>query len=261
MLFRSYLQLDNLRLRSNDIRSSLSVTSNYKVNTIEVVNTGGNRGIADNSVLPNIITPNSVPYLRLMPGIYTRNGIAEDYFQVGTSKIDDVIANNANQNTHNKVVIGRVNDEDNTASYTFIEQDYSPSSGVTSIFNKLTPFSEKPTDINYNTTYREIGGIYSYGNIGCSDKILNQWSGRDSNSGPYQSDAEWVRFTKFRYDKDNDQQFGGTNTTGHKKKYGDTFNIEFNTTVKNRRANQIIWNYMDGNPENAQPLKIGRAHV
>lgn len=261
-----YLQLDNLRLRSNDVSDIFGNTIRHKLNTIEVVNTGGTREVSPDGILSNIVTENSMPYLRLMPSIYTRNGIAEDYFQVGTRTVDDVIADNANILTNNKIVIGKVHDDtlldEATTSYTFIEQTIPTTSATASIpqvFTKSVPFSSFPAE-NSATQYSEIGGIYSFGNIGCSDTVLDQYTGETAATGPYTKDSDWVRFTKFRYDQDNDNQYGGTFTGTHSYAYGNTYNIEFNTTVANRRSNQIIWHYKGGADSTAQPLTLSYIH-
>lgn len=261
-----YFQLDNIRIRSNDVQNIIGDDVNYKLNTIEVVNSGGGRGISNGGVLTNVITPGSVPYLRLMPSIYTRNSIAEDYFQVGTRGVDDVVADEANMLTKNKVVIGRVNEDDATSGeanlpYTFIEQTMTSldASIDTQVFNKLTTFSDIPGD-NSTTRAQEIGGIYSFGNIGCSSKIIEQYTGRDDNTGPYDNTSEWVRFTRYRYNKDNDTRYEGENSSGHSRSYGSTYNIEFNTTVANRRSNQIIWHYNGAEGAYDQPLTLSYIH-
>ena len=221
---------------------------------------------------------NLMTYVNVLPGIYTHRVVAEDYIQVGTSKLDDVLGNDAIKNTRSKVVIGkqytasgsRELDWDSYNSPTIIEQDTMINQSSI-IMNKLVPFTYNPAsytnigDVNSVNTpnyYSEIGGIFSMGNIGCSDKLLDPFKG-DSKSGdlPYTNDQEWVRFTKFRYDKDNDSHYGGTeNENKHAKSLGSTYNIEFNTQVSNRRANQIIWQYKGANGENNQPLVLSYIH-
>ena len=272
----AYLQLGNLRLRSNSTKTYFGEpTTQVKLNTIEVVDTNGVEGQQNlNSGLRNIIRTekgNTYPYIRLIPGIYTRNGIAEDYLQVGTRIVDDIQNGDANENTLDKVVIGKYhssNESQSIEDYTFIEQDMRCTindSLNNQIFMKSVPFTTIPSadgnDENYDTHYSEIGGIYSYGNIGCSSAQIPQWCGRDKNTGPYRNDQEWVRFTRYRYDKDNDTTYSGSDISkNHKKIYGNTYNIEFNTNVANHRSNQIIWNYKGGEAEEDQPLILSCVH-
>lgn len=278
-----YLQLDNLRLRSNDISGVINAGVSYKQNTIEVVNADGSRVQSSNKLI-NVRTGKedeqepknrkyAVPYVRIIPGVYTRNLISEDYIQIGTRECDDVLSDEANTKTKNKIVLGKVG-SDNTYdanNYTFLEQDiYNATLDSDSqVFVKSCPFTTLPNgnDQSFNSTnYTEIGGIYSFGNIGCSDKVISHYGGRDSSTGPYNSSSEWVRFTKFRYDHDNDERYGGEYTGEHTKKYGSTYNIEFNTNVANQRANQIIWQYTNGNASNVenskqyQPLTLSYIH-
>lgn len=270
-----YLQLGNLRLRSNSTRTYFNEPlTEVKLNTLEVVDTNGTEGYqTSTSVLRNIINnkENTYPYIRLVPGLYTRNSIAEDYLQVGTRTVDDVKNGDANEKTLDKVVIGKYhlnNDSQNIQDYTFIEQDMRCTIGGSldnHVFMKSVPFTNIPpegeNDENYNVHYSEIGGIYSYGNIGCSSAQIPQWCGRDKDTGPYKNDEEWVRFTRYRYDKDNDTTYNGSDTSkNHKKVYGNTYNIEFNTNVSNHRSNQIIWNYKGSEAEEDQPLILSCVH-
>lgn len=232
-----YLVLGNLRLRSNYVSSY----SDTKQNTIETLN--------------NV----DLPYIRIKPRTYSEQYLAEELIQIGTTKYDDLIDNNAQNETLNRIIMKRVglNDTDNTENaFTYFEQDFRIANGKSAVFNKMIPTINNKDIIGYNGAsylspkYEEISGIYSAGNIGCSAKWLN--TGRinenmGDNNDPYVDEAEWVRFTRFRYDLDRDQVNGGTNTLAHDstngRKWGDTYNIEFNTNVANRRANQIIWRY------------------
>lgn len=264
-----YLQLDNLRLKSNNVLNILSDDPiHYKVNTIEVVNTGGSRiekykqdvksdipyGIVNK---PNSNT-NSTPYIRVKPSIYTNSTVSEDYIQVGTSKVDDILSNNASVNTKNKVVIARVDYDDSydsVNSTTFIEQDvcYSiadenskEAKNSSIIFNKLSSFTFAANDdeTNLDNKYSNvIGGIYSHGNIGASSAILPQYTGSKITDDilPYTPDKEWVRLTRFGYDEVSNED--ATKVNKYNYTYRDSYNIEFNTNVKNKPANQIIWNY------------------
>lgn len=283
-----YLQLDNLRLKSNDVSNILSENTVYKVNTIEVVNTGGDRiekyeqnvkedipyGITNKSN-SNII---STPYIRVKPSIYTNSAVSEDYIQVGTSKVDDILSNNASVNTKNKVVIARVDYDDSydsVNSTTFIEQDvcYSivneddkEAKNSSIIFNKLSSFtfSSNDDETNLDNKYSNvIGGIYSHGNIGASSAILPQYTGSKITDDilPYTSDKEWVRLTRFGYDEVANED--ATKANKYNYTYRDSYNIEFNTNVKNKPANQIIWNYKGSKEEpitNNVPVILSYIH-
>ena len=232
-----YLVLGNLRLRSNYVAD----LSEVKLNTIEVIN--------------NL----DLPFIKIKPRWYTEQGVSEELIQIGTSKYNDVLNNNAQDETLNRIIMKRVglNDKDNTNSaFTYFEQDYRVASGKSTVFTKMIPPIDNKDIIGYNNTsylaptYEEIAGMYSAGNIGCSAKWLGTGRSNEKmgdNNDPYSDNAEWVRFTRFRYDLDVDQVNGGTNTLAHNsangRKWGDTYNIEFNTNVANRRANQIIWKY------------------
>lgn len=133
------------------------------------------------------------------------------------------------------------------------------------IFNSLTSFSIEP---NGEERYKEAGGIYSYGNIGASTAKMKPFTGTNEETGPYQSKEEWVRFTRFRYDRDqytvHDGTYAGNSKAQPNITYGDTYNIEFNTNVANKRANQIIWHYNNPNPDasnkDTQPLTLSYIH-
>lgn len=230
-----YLQLGNLLFRSNNVYGS-----DYKQNTISIFNTNNDE----------------LPYIRLWPRALSKQYLAEEIIQVGTSKMDDYYNDSAQDTTFNRIIMKRVgsnaNDTNNIA-YTYLEQDYKVNNGGSVIINKWLP-PIKGTDILgvYGSTltpnYAEIAGMYSAGNIGCSNnKSMYTSRSDDIQNNPYNDNDEWVRFTRFRYDLDRDQVNGGTNTLAHDstngRKWGDTYNIEFNTNVANRRANQIIWRY------------------
>jgi hypothetical protein len=123
--------------------------------------------------------------------------------------------------------------------------------------NMLTPFTEAPTQANYSTSYKEIGGIYSFGNIGASTSELACYEGR-GKSGPYSENESWVRFTRFAYDRDSDTRYGGTNEEDHSCSYGSSYNIEFNSNESNKRTSQIIWHY--NGSKDSQPLTLSYIH-
>ena len=274
-----YARIGNIALLSTNTTTSGKTLSNHLSTIIEPVNIRHSiRTLFANSRLYDIngtAYANSSPYINILPGIYTHRTIAEDYIQVGTSSIDDTFSNNV-INTKSKVVIGKQNignkttrEWDSYDSPTIIEQD-TVINERSIVMNKMIPFTYGETaEANISSDsnskyYSEIGGIYSLGNIGCSDKLLNAFTGDSASAEkPYNANNEWVRFTRFRYDKDNDSQFGGTytdNKKNHAKSLGSTYNIEFNTTVANRRANQIIWQYKGGAGEQNQPLTLSYIH-
>ena len=243
----AYLELDNFRLRSNKITGS-----NVKQNTLEVLNIGEGS--------------NNLPFIRIKPRVYTEQTVNEELIQLGTSKRDDYFGNNAQNNTLNRIVMKKVNhvNDNDVKTFTYFEQDYRVDDGVNAglskAFVKIRP-PKKNTDITGSNIpsskidYSEIAGIYSNGNIGCSDMLLDR--GKHGNTideensltrnNPYTPDKEWVRFTKFRYDNDKDQVNGGTFTGNHDndqgRKWGESYNLEFNTNIANRRSNQIVWRY------------------
>lgn len=244
-----YFEMGNLRFRSNDVEGA-----NVKQNTIEVL---------------NIDKENSnkcLPYIRIKPRTYSEQYLAEELIQVGTTKYDDYFLNNAEKNTLNRIVLKRVGtngNDSNNDTFTYLEQDFRLSNGedtgLSKVFVKMRPpIGNKDIQLNDSgLAYDEIAGIYSAGNIGCSTGWL-ETSRYDSNNSidyenskdrnnPYADNEEWVRFTRFRYDNDKDQINGGTYDGKHEENkgriWGSTYNIEFNTTVSNRSANQIIWRY------------------
>lgn len=229
----AFLHMDNLMFRSNVLENA---DETVKLNTISVFNTHNER----------------LPYIRILPRVYSKEYLAEDTIQIGTHVKDDYRSHDSENNTLNRIIMKRVNsnEEDNVEnSYTFIEQDYRIGSGQSAIINKwLPPLGDKNVVNGIAPTYTEISGMYSAGNIGCST-AENTSTTRHSNNhyDPYVDNKEWVRFTRFRYDNDSDDINGGTYTGKHEenngRKWGDTYNIEFNTNVSNRRANQLIWRY------------------
>lgn len=241
----AFLHMDNLLFRSNKINGS-----DVKQNTISVFNSNTN---SDTKQLP---------YIRILPRVYSNEYLAENLVQVGTTKLDDYFNHNAENKTLNRIIMKRVNknDKDNSDdAYTYLEQDYRITSGMGVIINKWLP-PLKGADIVTGTApdYKEIAGMYSAGNIGCSsysnrddennkDKSVSREDNNDNQNNPYQDNNEWVRFTRFRYDNDRDLINGGTYEGKHEDEkgrlWGAPYNIEFNTNVANRRANQLIWRY------------------
>lgn len=224
-----YLTLGNLRIRSNYVEK-LGIDGNItsKQNTFE------------------LIKSDELPYIRFRPRIYTEQFLAEEAIQIGTSKYDDLYQNNAQNNTLDRIILKRVNvNNDNNTSFTYLEQDYS-NGNTKLVLNKMMPTINNDNVPNFE----EIHGFYSTGNVGCSsaDKLCGK-SGEidDTPHEPYTDEKEWVRFTRFRYDNDKDSINSGTFTGNHKdnngRYWGDTYNLEFNTNVANARANQIIWRY------------------
>lgn len=225
-----YLYLGNIRIRSNSI-------DNYSVkqNTIEIFNYGKNK-----NNLPEL------PYIRIKPRVYSEQYLAESMLQIGTSKYDDYAHNNAQDATLSKIVMKKYIDSGINSDYiTCFEQDYNNNNN-SEVYNKMMPAVVDNKTSNKAPMYNEIAGIYSFGNIGCSNASLGAVkTGHMGGYNAYNDGNEWVRFTRFRYDLDKDQVNGGTNTTAHEngRTWGDTYNLEFNTTIANRRANQIIWKF------------------
>lgn len=243
----AFLHMDNLLFRSNKITGSDDDdTKDVKQNTISVYNSNNEQ----------------LPYIRILPRVYSNEYLAEDLVQVGTTKLDDYFNHDAENSTLNRIIMKRVNknsgDNDKSA-YTYLEQDYRITSGKGVTINKwLPPLNGKDIINGISPGYNEISGMYSAGNIGCStNKNMATSRLKTDNDGnwrddipyePYQDDNDWVRFTRFRYDNDRDLINGGTYEGKHEdekgRQWGETYNIEFNTTVANRRANQLIWRYM-----------------
>ena len=241
-----YLELGNLRLRSNEISDS-----DVKLNTIEVINKS--RKSNDDSTM--------LPYVRIKPRVYSEQYLAEELIQVGTAQPDDYMDNHAQNDTLNRIVMKKVNiNSDVPSSFTYFEQDFRLSNGnnegTSKVFNKMIPAINNidiigKDGVYSSPNYEEIAGIYSAGNIGCSaGNWLNTGRSNETmgaNNNPYNDDAEYVRFTRFRYGNEKDSVNGGPYTGGHEdnrgREWGATYNIEFNTQVANQRANQIIWKY------------------
>lgn len=220
----TYAFIDNLLLRSNTVTDA-----KVKQNTIEVFN-------------PDV-GDKSLNYIRILPRTYSKQFLAEDIVQIGTSKNDDYYGDNAEINTLDKILIKKTKTIDNKI-YTYLEQTYN---GVTTDANRAKVLNKMLSPINDSIQFEEIAGIYSSGNIGCSSKELN--SGDLSNgdmNNPYAKDSEWVRFTRFRYDSDKDAINGGPQNDSDNVRtsvWGNPYNLEFNTNVANKRSNQIIWRY------------------
>ena len=236
----AFLHMDNLLFRSNKINGS-----NFKQNTISIFDSNNEE----------------LPYIRILPRVYSNEYLAEDLIQVGTTKLDDYFNHNAENSTLNRIVMKRINkniSDNDVSAYTYLEQDYRLSTGTGTTINKWLPPLEGKDIINgVSPNYNEISGMYSAGNIGCSTnkematsrlEIDDNGNWRDNVPyNPYQDNDEWVRFTRFRYDNDRDLINGGTYDGKHEesngRQWGETYNIEFNTNVANRRANQLIWRY------------------
>ena len=147
--------------------------------------------------------------------------------------------------------VGKNEKDNQQGSYTYLEQDYN-ANGNSRLINKWLPPKNNNDVLNENGSpiYEEIAGMYSAGNMGCSSSknmIVSKNNNNDNQIDPYDNNSEWVRFTRFRYDNDKDQINGGTYDGKHEenkgRKWGETYNIEFNTNIANRRANQLIWRY------------------
>lgn len=263
-----YMTLGNLRIRSNS-KSDYSQyeelkTDGTKQNTIELLN------------------HRDLPFLRIRPRIYSEQYVAEELIQIGTSKYDNLIKNEAQNNTKDRIIMKKIgltnlNNFDLDKSLTYFEQDYSIGDERL-VLNKFMPAINDSVIPNFN----EISGILSSGNIGCSTKPMTPCRDNESidtinadSYNPYSDNAEWVRFTRFRYDLDKDKINGGTYEGDHiyddeginrGRKWGDTYNIEFNTTVANRRANQIIWRFNGSKGEqtddidNTPPVVLSYVH-
>lgn len=227
-----YLELGNLRIRS------LSKENNKpKQNFIEIINNSNNY----------------IPYISLLPRVYSQQYLAEQMIQIGTNAEDNTKNNEAQNDTLNKILLKRINKNSNSNDgYTFIEQSFKYQSSIneylSKIYNRITPVISG-VKLSNIPTYTETSGIFSIGNIGCSSKILDSSyaNSPNTNNDPYDNNSEWVRFTRFRYNLDMDEINFGNNVANHNSSngriWGDTYNIEFNTQVSNRRANQIIWRY------------------
>lgn len=238
-----YFRLGNLEIKSVDLSNGgeNKYGSNYKQNVIEVYN------------------PHDLPYIQIRPNVYSNKYVSEESVQVGTHESNDIYENNAEENTLNRIIIKRVNaKKDNVdESYTYLEQDFRSAIDISKVYNKWLPpigNSNLPKTEELTPNYSEISGMFSAGNIGCSNKLINPQrtnSVFEDTNNPYTDNSEWVRFTRFGYYNDKDQVNGGPYTGEHQKEYGrrwgDTYNLEFNTNVANRRANQIIWRFKGSN--------------
>lgn len=265
-----YLILGNFRIRSNYIaglKDEKNNTINTKLNTLEVLDT----------------ETEHLPYIKIKPRLYTEQSIHEELVQVGTTRYDDVIDNHAQNNTLNRIVMKRVGldfKDNTTESFTYFEQDFRVATSQSAVFTKMIPAIGNKDIIGKDgnpfvaPNYNEIAGIYAAGNIGCSAKWLTPGRSNETmgaNNDPYSDDVDWVRFTRFRYDLDRDETNGGTNKLAHDnakgRLWGTPYNIEFNTTVANRRANQFIWRYKGSkgtqnntNIDNTPPVVLSYIH-
>lgn len=262
------LDIGSLRLQSyiaNQVLGTYAVTGQY-ISSIGITPTI-NTSFKDNYAVFDTTKPNRITFLEVTPGTYSPKIISEDYIIVGTDKTHNIISNEAFDNTFVKTFIGRTR---SNASYTdanrraVIEQTYREDGyDYPVIFNKVVSNNMKAVSSD-SDKYECINGVYSKGNIGCSNYSIQQYKG-ETDDLPYNNAAEWVRFTQYRYDKDNDKQYlGGMNsgnTTGnHERRLGNPFNIEFNTTVANVRSNQIIWNFKGSQDVKHQPLTLSYIH-
>ena len=226
--FDPYMTLGNLRIRSNTVKHINE--SDTKQTIIE------------------LLCNKDLPFINIKPRIYSEQIVSRDLIQVGS--YSEILKNDTVQdNTHDRIVMKKINSDSHITTY--FEQDYY-SDNKQRVLNKMMP----PINNTCIPKFNEISGMLSTGNIGCSSKEISVGSSTEDisriendnyNYNPYTNDSEWVRFTRFRYDLDRDQINGGTNDTAHDsnkgRQWGDTYNIEFNTNVANRRANQIIWRY------------------
>ena len=257
-LSSSQFQFGNLLVESS---KPTEVKGDVKETIFSVKNDNGNGNIR--------------PYITFRPRIYSEQVLLEDSIQVGTRKSNDRLNNESLDYTSNKVVIKKIGFDsnsisDNESTVTYIEQDALINNTKTNtnchVFNKLIP----STKIS-NPAWNEIHGIYSYGNIGCSNKKLSPINKDSDSNNAYTNEAEWVRFTRFRYDLDKDKinsgVYEGSHNSNDGQKWGETYNLEFNTNVANKRANQIIWRYngsegvQDGTTlENTPPVVLSYIH-
>ena len=264
----AYLQLGNLTLYSFVDTANPALLR--KLPCIGVYNRGCNLASARsgankedcNVYVPSSTSSLSTPYVVIRPSLYSTGIVSENYLQVGCSKSGDYLDNNAISKAKNRVIIGKhdIDDTKGTAnSYTYIEQTTATKTNTASqIMTKIIP----PTTLQDLSCFEEIGGIYSFGNIGCSNAVMQRGGGRLNRDLPYTSDKEWVRFTQYRYSNDNASVNGGTYTgSTYKMAYGTPYNIEFNTNIANQRSNQIIWHYKCGKDgSSSQPVTLSYIH-
>lgn len=276
----AYLNIGNLAIQANSaINAGVETPSEYKplVAHLGLIKAEGIEGIT--STVPYYDIRNTagvIPYIRFTPGLYTNREVIEDYIVVGSdSRSTGMLGGHVIENAKTKTVIG-------LSRSSSISKRYSPDFAQ-AVFEQ-TCYFEADNDGKRSTSYnklitphsrtRDAGhdngcGIFSIGNIGASTALIAQHS-IDTTFNPYRKDENWVRFTRWRYDNDNDRQYTGDlgseenigNIDGqHAFKYGDTYNIEFNTTVANKRSSQLIWHYYNGEQDTAhQPLTLSYIH-
>lgn len=267
-----YIAVGNVSIQSNNPVAEISTSfSGLRMATIGIIDVNGMVKANSRTPIREIYAASnsgSLPYINIVPGIYSNRYIAEDFLIVGTDKENDLSGGSVLNSTLTKTVIGKTFNTE-IASYSnsyrqaFIEQ---------TTHNFMTSDGETPAIFNWIGTHtgiynhRQANGIYSCGNIGATNLKLPQHCNY-ANQEVYTDNSEWVRFTQYRYDKDNDKQYIGDardsrgNTDGsHERTLGNPYNIEFNTTVANKRSNQIIWNYRGSRGTKDQPLTLSYIH-
>lgn len=271
-----YLAVGNLAIQANTTTNAdILSLSNYEplITTFGLINVPGVSGVTASTPYADIRnSTGTVPYIRMIPGLYSNRYIAEDYILVGTKDNDNCMQGGyAIDNTQTKTIIGITKNSNDAYSWlsrqAVIEQTTHRQllDGSISIYNKIVT----PHVTNQNLTADNGAGIFSIGNIGASTALIPQHT-RGASFAPYTADENWVRFTRWRYDRDNDSQYlgdlgsedGQGNEDGqHSTSYGDTYNIEFNTTVANARSSQLIWHYRGSESDTAhQPLTLSYIH-
>lgn len=257
-----YISVGNVTLYSNS-----TIASSYSIPGLRLTHMPQRYNSNKDYESPYYKSSGMPSYVKILPGAYMHNAVIEDYMRIGVTNNKEVLSTAAFGQIGSYVMIGKsgISSYDSltnqpSAGYAYIEQTQTDESGTPTVLNKMQP---KTAIESRENQYQEIGGILSTGNIGCSNQEMGRGSGRKASGiVPYNKDSEWVRFTQYRYDKDNDKSVAGTNTGGHSKEIGKPYNIEFNTTVANQRSNQIIWNYMSdysGNSDH-QPVTLSYIH-
>lgn len=229
-----------------------------RVETVGLINVPGTEGLTASSCYRDVTqVGGTIPYIRVIPGVYTNRLITEDYILVGTSRRDDMVGGNAIDEAVVKTVIGKAQKN----SSAIIEQTASDYAEIT--YNKISTLPSAAT-----RTAKQGYGIFTIDTIGASTAELTHLK---NVCEPYTSDTNWVRFTRFGYNKDLDMQYLGdagiagvgndqTATNSHALEYGGSYNIEFNTTYANQRTSQIIWHYKNGENSKHQPLTLSYIH-
>lgn len=277
----AYLNVGNLAIQANSATNAgVETPSEYKplVAHLGLIKAEGVEGIT--STVPYYDIRNTdgvIPYIRFTPGLYTNREIIEDYLVVGGDhRGKGMLGGEVVENAQTKTIIGLSRSSNINRRYRFPQ--------YTQAVVEQTCYFEADSDGKRLTAYNKMitphchtsdaghdngCGMFSIGNIGASTALVTQHSvGADFN--PYRKDENWIRFTRWRYDNDNDRQYTGDlgseenigNIDGrHAFKYGDTYNIEFNTTVANKRSSQLIWHYYNGENDTAhQPLTLSYVH-